>query len=150
MLAQQCSALLSQPEIPVSKHTKSGMIHFDLKPYLAETSFTVEENTVRISAFLPAGSEKKHFTLFADGCIGAPAGSLFPVRSGPHRFVRCGAQNYSNKPVICLWRKNAFCGIIYKHFRYRWPASGGLMPGYAVTLKRTVLCQREDTKGMNV
>ena len=58
LLTQQCSALFSQPEIPVDKHTKSGMIHFDLKPYLAETSFKVEENTVRISAFLPAGSEK--------------------------------------------------------------------------------------------
>ena len=45
-------------EIPVEKHTKSGMAHFDLKPYLGELRWSAGEGGLLLSMVLPAGSEK--------------------------------------------------------------------------------------------
>ncbi len=57
-LEEQLEALLGQEEIPVEKHTKSGMAHFDLKPYLGELSHRVEGDALLLELMLPAGSEK--------------------------------------------------------------------------------------------
>lgn len=57
-LAAAFAALLEQPEIPVEKHTKSGMAHFDLKPHLGELSWSAGEGGLLLSMVLPAGSEK--------------------------------------------------------------------------------------------
>jgi radical SAM-linked protein len=48
--------LFDSSEILVPKHTKSGMIDFDLKPYLGQTQVTVQEGGVKMESSLPAGS----------------------------------------------------------------------------------------------
>ena len=48
--------LFDSAEILVSKHTKSGMIDFDLKPYLGRTQVAVRDGSVKIESLLPAGS----------------------------------------------------------------------------------------------
>lgn len=57
-LKEKLDALLAQEEIPVEKHTKSGMAHFDLKPYLGELERSVQDGALVIELILPAGSEK--------------------------------------------------------------------------------------------
>lgn len=50
------SALLGREEIPVEKHTKSGLKTINLAPYLANTKVWEENGKIRISSVLPAGS----------------------------------------------------------------------------------------------
>lgn len=50
------NSLFASPEIIVPKHTKSGVIDFDLKPYLNYTQVSVQDGSVKVDAFLPAGS----------------------------------------------------------------------------------------------
>ncbi len=57
-LLEKFRALLAMPEIPMEKHTKSGMALIDLRPFLNETEAFGEEGALRLEAFLPAGSEK--------------------------------------------------------------------------------------------
>lgn len=80
-LAEKLNALLAQPEIPVDKHTKSGMAHFDLKPYLGELSVSQEENALTLDLFLPAGSEKNISPFLLTEALAAQQNAAFFCRS---------------------------------------------------------------------
>lgn len=55
-ICDKIRALFELSEVLVPKHTKSGMIDFDLKPYLHHVEVSVKDQSVQIDAFLPAGS----------------------------------------------------------------------------------------------
>ncbi|HHV32533.1 MAG: DUF2344 domain-containing protein [Ruminococcaceae bacterium] len=55
-LCSQIRDFFQAPEIVVPKHTKSGIIDFDLKPYLNQTSVSVKGDGVEMETLLPAGS----------------------------------------------------------------------------------------------
>ncbi len=54
--ADQIENLFNSDAVIVPKHTKSGWIDFDIKPYLNQTTITAKNDEVEISAILPAGS----------------------------------------------------------------------------------------------
>ncbi len=55
-IAVQIKELLGYDNIIVPKHTKSGFVDLDLKPYLDKTEVAVKNSAVEISTILPAGS----------------------------------------------------------------------------------------------
>ena len=55
-IAAQIKELLGYDQIVVPKHTKSGFIDLDIKPYLDKTKVTPKDSEVEISSILPAGS----------------------------------------------------------------------------------------------
>ncbi len=55
-IADRIKKLLEYDQIVVPKHTKSGFIDLDIKPYLDKTKVTLKDSGVEISTILPAGS----------------------------------------------------------------------------------------------
>lgn len=55
-LAEALQELFSRSELIVPKHTKKGMIDWDIRSYLNQLEITVNKDLVQISAILPAGS----------------------------------------------------------------------------------------------
>ena len=55
-LAQQLTELFHRDSLVVPKHTKSGFIDFDIRPYLDRVEVCLVEGKVEIRAMLPAGS----------------------------------------------------------------------------------------------
>lgn len=55
-MAKMIEALFQSPEIIVSKHTKAGPREINLRPNLSHVTISTQENKVRLSAILPAGS----------------------------------------------------------------------------------------------
>lgn len=54
--AGRIAALLQSETLVVPKHTKSGFVDFDIRPYLDHVRVFTENGQVRISTILPAGS----------------------------------------------------------------------------------------------
>lgn len=56
-LAKEVTGLFRRESLVVPKHTKSGFVDFDIRPYLDRVEVLPIEGKVEIRAMLPAGSE---------------------------------------------------------------------------------------------
>lgn len=56
-LAKEVTGLFRRESLVVPKHTKSGFVNFDIRPYLDRVEVLPIEGKVEIRAVLPAGSE---------------------------------------------------------------------------------------------
>jgi radical SAM-linked protein len=54
--AEQIKSLFQSAEVVVPKHTKSGIINLDIRPYLDRVEVKAKEGGVELQAMLPAGS----------------------------------------------------------------------------------------------